>query len=97
MFQMHENILCSITYFFKKMNSIECNYMIYDKKFLTIIKEFETWRSELINVKNTIKMYIDHKNLEYFMIIKKLNRRQVRWKVLVWIRLQDKISIKKTK
>jgi hypothetical protein len=79
MFQIHENILRSITYFFKKMNSIECNYMIYDKKLLTIIKKFETWRSKLINVKNTIKLYINHKNFEYFMIIKELNRKQARW------------------
>ncbi len=79
MFQMHEDILRSVTYFFKKMNSIECNYMIYDKELLAIIKEFETWRSELISVKDTIKMYINHKNLEYFMTTKELNRRQARW------------------
>jgi hypothetical protein len=41
--QMHDDILRSVTYFFKKMNSAECNYMIYDKKLLAIIKNFEAW------------------------------------------------------
>jgi hypothetical protein len=79
MSEMHDDVLRSVTYFFKKMNSTECNYMIYDKELLTIIKSFKTWRSKLTSVKNWIKIYIDHKNLECFMIIKKLNRRQARW------------------
>jgi hypothetical protein len=45
MSQLHDDVFCSMTYFFKKKNSVECNYMIYDKELLTIIKKFETWRS----------------------------------------------------
>ena len=30
-----------IAYFFKKHNSIECNYEIYDKEFIIIIRVFE--------------------------------------------------------
>jgi hypothetical protein len=75
MSQMHDDMLRSVAYFFKKMNSIECNYMIYDKELLAIIKKFETWRSKLISVHDTMKVYTDHKNLQYFMITKKLNRR----------------------
>jgi hypothetical protein len=77
--QMHDDVFRSMTYFFKKMNSIECNYMIYDKKLLAIIKVFEIWKSKLTNVKNIMKVYTNHKNLKYFMIIKKLNCKQVRW------------------
>jgi hypothetical protein len=39
--QMHDDVLRSVAYFFKKMNSAECNYMIYDKELLVIIKSFE--------------------------------------------------------
>lgn len=79
--QMHDGIFKSIVFFSKLLLSIECNYMIYNKKLLTIIKIFEIWRFEITSVEsnNFIKIYIDHKNLKYFMTTKQLNRRQVRW------------------
>jgi hypothetical protein len=69
----------SITYFFKTLFFAECNYEIYDKELLTIIRCFEQWRTELQSVKKSINILIDHKSLEYFMTIKKLNRRQTKW------------------
>ena len=65
--------------FLSKMITAECNYMIYDKELLAIIKSFETWRPELTQVEQEIKVWTDHRNLEYFMTIKDLNRRQIRW------------------
>ena len=35
-----------VTYFSIKMLFVECNYEIYDKKFLIIIRAFELWRFE---------------------------------------------------
>jgi hypothetical protein len=66
-----------VTFFFKNLVSIECNYEIYDKELLTIMRCFEQWRSELLFIESnvSIKMLIDHKNLKYFMFIKQLNRR----------------------
>ena len=64
------------------MNPAECNYEIYDKEFLTIIKAFELWKSELKNIEKPVQVTIDHKNLEYFMSNKLLNRRQTRWSEL---------------
>jgi hypothetical protein len=46
---------------------------------LAIIKCFEQWRMKLQSVKSSTNVLTDHKNLKYFMIIKKLNRRQVKW------------------
>ena len=65
----------------KKMSSIECNYEIYDKKLLIIIKVFEKWRSKCveISIKNFIKILTNHKNLKYFMFFKQFNRKQTRW------------------
>jgi hypothetical protein len=68
-----------IIYFFKILFSIKCNYEIYDKELLIIIRCFEQWRVELQSIELFINVFIDHKSLEYFMIIKKLNKRQVKW------------------
>ena len=61
------------------MNFVECNYEIYDEKFLTIISVFELWKSEFEKIKNPVQVIIDHKKLEYFISNKLLNRRQTRW------------------
>ena len=37
----NDDWLYFIAFFYKNMNSVECNYEIYDKKFLTIIRYFE--------------------------------------------------------
>ena len=44
---------------------------------LIIIRCFEKWDVELRNVKFEIRT--DHKNLEYFMTVKKLTERQIKW------------------
>ena len=72
-------LLHSVAFFFKNMNSIECNYEIYSKEFLAIICCFEKWRFELKTIDLSVKIFIDHKSFEYFMIIKKLIKRQIRW------------------
>jgi reverse transcriptase-like protein/integrase-like protein len=79
--QMHNGELRPVAFFSKKMSPAECNYMIYDKELLAIIRSFETWRPELASVdpENPVKVYTDHRNLEHFMTTKQLNRRQARW------------------
>ncbi len=68
-----------IAYFSKKHNPAECNYEIYDKELMAIVRAFEEWRPELEGSTLPIKVITDHKNLEYFMSTKQLNRRQARW------------------
>ena len=78
--QKHGNgVLKPVAYFSKKMTPAECNYMIYDKELLAIIKSFETWRPELASVNEPVKVLTDHRTLEHFMTTKQLNRRQARW------------------
>ncbi len=74
-----EDILHSMIFYSKNMISAECNYKIYDKELLTIIRCLKHWRLELKCTDISIKIFIDHLNLKYFMIIKKLIRRQTRW------------------
>ena len=76
--QMHgDGVLKPVAYFSKKMTPAECNYMIYDKELLAIVKSFETWRPELTSVseKQPVRVLTDHQNLEHFMTTKQLNRR----------------------
>ena len=39
--QMHNGILRPVAFFSKKMSLAECNYMIYDKDLLAIVKSFK--------------------------------------------------------
>ncbi|PHH49893.1 Retrotransposon-derived protein PEG10 [Ceratocystis fimbriata CBS 114723] len=57
----------------------ECNYEIYDKELLAIIRCFEEWRPKLEGAPSPVKVITNHQNLEYFMSTKQLNRRQARW------------------
>jgi len=74
-----EDILHSMIFYSKNMISAECNYEIYDKELLTIIRCLKHWCFELKCTDILIKIFIDHLNLKYFMIIKKLIRRQTKW------------------
>ncbi len=66
-------------FYSKNMIFAECNYEIYDKELLIIIRCLKHWHSELKYTDILIKIFINHLNLKYFMIIKKLTWRQTKW------------------
>jgi hypothetical protein len=68
-----------VAFYSTKHSPAECNYEIYDKELLAVIRTFEEWRPELEGVAHPISVISCQKNLEYFMSTKTLNRRQVRW------------------
>jgi len=70
-----KDILHSVIFYSKNIILAECNYEIYDKELLTIIRCLKHWCSELKCTDISIKIFIDHLNLKYFMIIKELIRR----------------------
>ena len=74
-----EGRLQPVAYFSSKHSAQECNYKIYDKELLAIIKSLEEWRPELQGTQDSFEIITDHKNLEYFTTTKALNQRQVRW------------------
>jgi hypothetical protein len=78
--QVHpDGTLRPVAFLSRKMAPAECNYEIYDKELLAIVRAFEEWRPELAGTADPIKVLSDHKALEYFMTTKNLNRRQARW------------------
>ena len=68
-----------IAFFSAKHTPAECNYEIYDKELLAIVKAFEEWRPELQGTEDPVEVITDHKNLQHFASTKLLNQRQVRW------------------
>jgi hypothetical protein len=68
-----------MAFYSKNMVSAEYNYEIYDKKLLAIIRCLKHWILKLKNINILIKVFINHRNLKYFIIIKELSRRQARW------------------
>jgi len=74
-----EGTLHSMVYYSKNLSLAECNYEIYDKKLLAIIRAFEHWRPELKLTELPIKMFTDHQALTPLMKDKELSRRQMRW------------------
>ena len=74
-----DQVLRPVAFFSKKHNPAECNYEIYDKELMAIVRAFEAWRPELEGAAFPVKVITDHKNLEYFATTKQLSQRQARW------------------
>jgi hypothetical protein len=74
-----DGILHPVAFFSKKHSPAECNYEIYDKELMAIVRAFEEWRPELEGVLYPIQVLSNHKNLEYVMSTKLLNCHQTCW------------------
>jgi len=68
-----------IAFISKSLSDTERNYEIHDKEMLAIVRCLEAWRHFLEGTIVKFEIWTDHKNLEYFMKVQKLNRRQARW------------------
>lgn len=71
-----EGVLPRVEYKSKKNRPAECNYDIYDTEFMAMIKQLEKWRPECDGAAYPIQFFTHHRNLNYFMTKKLLNRRQ---------------------
>jgi hypothetical protein len=72
-----------IGFFSRKFTAAEINYEIYDKELLSIIECLRNFRHYCIGTKLPVIVYTDHKNLQYFMTSRHLNRRQARWSLFL--------------
>ena len=75
----NEGVLHPVAFYNKSMIPAECNYHIYDKELLAIIRCFEHWRPELEHTDLPIQVFTDHQALKTFMENKELTRRQARY------------------
>jgi len=74
-----DNLWRPVAFISKALNEIERNYKIHDKEMLGVIRCLEAWRHFLEGAKLKFEIWMDHKNLEYFMSSQNLNHRQVQW------------------
>ena len=57
----------------------ELNYPIYDKELLAVVQAFKQWRVYVEGAVHPVRVYTDHKNLEYFSTARTTSRRHARW------------------
>jgi len=76
--QEHENMWHLMIYLLRKLLLVEQNYDVHNKKLLAIVVFLKSWR---VYIEELLKLTIltNHKNLVHFIIIKQLNKRQIRW------------------
>jgi len=74
-----DNLWRPVAFISKSLSDTERNYEIHNKEMLAVVRYLEAWRHFLEGTTTKFKVWTDHKNLEYFMKVQKLNRRQARW------------------
>jgi hypothetical protein len=77
-----DGLFVPCAFYSRKLTGAECNYEIYDKEMLAIVKSLQEWDAELRSLKG-FEVHTDHKNLEYFMTVRKLSERQMRWSLVL--------------
>ena len=65
-----------VAFLSKSLNETERNYEIHDKEMLVVIRGLENLKHLLEGTKFKFEVWTDHKNLEYFIKVQKLNQRQ---------------------
>ena len=68
-----------VTFISKSLSNTEKNYKIHNKEMLVVVRCLEAWRHFLEEAVVKFEIQTDHKNLEYFMKVQKLNQRQAKW------------------
>jgi len=71
--------ICPVAFSSHSLQGAECNYDTHDKELLAIFQAYKNWCHYLEGSAKVIDTVTDHKNLEYFMMTKKLTQRQVCW------------------
>ena len=71
----NDHVLHLVAFYSRSMISAKCNYHIYDKELLTIIRCFKHWRSKLECTDLSIQIFTDYQALKTFMKSKELTRR----------------------
>ena len=62
-----------VAFLLKSLNETKRNYEIHNKEMLAIIRGLENWRHLLEKARFKFEIWTNHKNLEYFMKVQKLN------------------------
>ncbi|QRV99185.1 Transposon Tf2-1 polyprotein [Ceratobasidium sp. AG-Ba] len=72
-----------VAFYSGKFTPAEINYEIYDKEMLAVVDSLRHMCAWLLGSPFPISVVTDHRNLEYFMTSRVLNRRQARWSLFL--------------
>src|SRR6266702_1275434 len=64
-----------VAYYSMTLSETECNYDIYDKELLAVVKSLHHWRTYLAGAPHQIIIHMDHSNLLYWKELQKISRR----------------------
>ena len=70
----NDGYLHPCAFYSSKISPMEQNYDIYNKELLSVVLAFQDWRVYLEGSPHHIEVISNHKNLEYFLTTKQLNR-----------------------
>jgi hypothetical protein len=73
-----DGVLKPVAFILQKMLSAECNYAIYNKDLIAIVKAFEEWRPKLSGTADLIRVILEYATLQTFIVNKQLNQQQAR-------------------
>jgi RNase H-like domain found in reverse transcriptase len=68
-----------ISYYSHALTSTEWGYNVHDWELLTVILGLKCWQHLLLGAKHLIKVYMDHKNLQYYQSPRDINRQVTRY------------------
>jgi len=68
-----------VAYYSATFTKTECNYDIYDRELLAIMKAITHWQPYLIWTETPFTIYTDHANILSWKSLRKLNRQTDRW------------------
>ena len=69
----------SVAFWLRKMISVKQWYETHDQELLAIVMVFKQWRHYLKSNTHSVEVLTDYNNLQDFINVKSLNRRQTRW------------------
>src|SRR5260221_5994667 len=72
-------VLHPVAYYSATFTPTECNYDIYKRELLAVMKALTHWRPYLGWTKEPFTIMTDHANLQYWKAPQNLNRRTARW------------------
>jgi hypothetical protein len=76
--QRDEGILHPVANYWKKHSPAECSHNMYAKELMSIIQALVEWRPECEGAPYPLQLITEHKNLNYCVAKKLLNRQQAR-------------------
>jgi hypothetical protein len=77
--QEDDGLFHPVMFMSRSLKTAERNYHVHDQELLAIVEAFKGWRHYILSLTQKVKVYTDHKNLEYFTTRHDISKRQLRW------------------